>query len=112
MSDSPPTKSEAERLREAWLALSSKIMAIVKNHMLGLASMGQPLTDEDLALGNTREMQDGFENCMHMVTMDYIDRLVIAHNEMTEVFGSGGNVGLPKGPDPKLTDYEVSQGAL
>lgn len=75
---------EVERLRAAWLILSERIMAIVQNHMLGLASIGQGLNEDDLALGNTREMQDGFDNCMRMVTTDYIEPLIHAHNAMAE----------------------------
>lgn len=77
--------AEIERLRGAWITLSGRITAIVQNHMLGLASIERGLNDDDIALGNTREMQDGFDNCLHMVTTDYIDRLVNGHNEMAEI---------------------------
>lgn len=88
MSESKSTEGQADdlaKIKAAWLSLSGKIMAIVQNHALGLASCGLPLTDDDLALGNTREMQEGFENCMKMVTADYIQPLIVAHNEMAQV---------------------------
>lgn len=73
--------SEVEKLRAAWLNLSAKIMVIVQNHMLALAHRA-PLTDEDVELGNTIEFQAGFDGCLEMVTRDYIEPLIAAHNEM------------------------------
>jgi hypothetical protein len=56
---------------------------VAMNHALTVATSSQPLNEDDLRLGNTRERQDGFEDAIAMVSADYMAPLVAVHDEVS-----------------------------